>query len=337
MTNFFKIILSTIFPFFLFTLSYAQDPHFSQYFTSPLTLNPANTGNFVGPSRLTSNFRNQWQGIGKPYITGTASFDSELFKDREYKNDKLAIGVTTLYDRTSGGLLTSNYIAASLGYHFDLDDEGRNKLSVGFQGSFASKRLDYTKISFADQFTSNGFDLNLPSNQTFGLGTLSYGDINAGLMYNYNDEEGSFYVGASAYHLTRPKESFLNDDMNRIPIRYTVHSGGSFNIGLDGSIYGSGLFMSQGNISQAVIGLAYGKKISSTLDDIRVFAGAWYRNKDAVIPYLGYIYNNFQFGLTYDINISQLNSSLSRYRSFEVSMIYVFLDKSQYRRFVPWY
>jgi hypothetical protein len=93
-----------------------------------------------------------------------------------------------------------------------------------------------------------------------------------------------------------------------------------------GSIYGSGLFMSQGNISQAVIGLAYGKKLQSAMDDIRVFAGAWYRNKDAVIPYLGYIYNNFQFGLTYDINISQLSSSISRYRSFEVSMVYIFLE-----------
>jgi type IX secretion system PorP/SprF family membrane protein len=337
MRNSLKQILSIVFFIFLFGLSYAQDPHFSQYFTSPLTLNPANTGNFTGPSRLSSNFRNQWQGIGKPYITGTASFDTEMFRDREYKNDKFAVGVTALYDRTSGGLLTSNYLMGSLAYHFQLDYEDKNRLSVGFQGGFASKRLDYAKISFADQFTSNGFDLNLPSNQTFGLGTLSYGDINAGLMYNYNDKESSFYVGASAYHLTRPKESFLNDNLNRIPIRYTLHSGGSFNVGLDGSIYGSGLFMSQGNISQAVIGLAYGKKLQSAMDDIRVFAGAWYRNKDAVIPYLGYIYNNFQFGLTYDINISQLSSSISRYRSFEVSMVYIFLDKSEYRRFVPWY
>ena len=315
----------------------AQDPHFSQYFTSPLTLNPANTGNFSGPGRLSSNFRNQWQGIGKPYITGTASFDTEIFKGRENKSDKIAFGVTALYDRTSGGLLSSNYLNASLAYHFSLDYEEKNRLSIGFQGGLASKRLDFAKISFADQFTSNGFDLNLPSNQTFGMGTLTYGDINTGLMYNFNGEAGSFYLGASAYHLTRPRESFLNNSMNRIPVRYTVHAGGGFNVGLDGSIYGSGLFMSQGNISQAVVGMAYGKQLASALDDIRVFAGAWYRNRDAVIPYVGYIYNNFQFGLTYDVNISQLSTSVSRYRSFEVSMIYIFLDKSEYRRFVPWY
>jgi type IX secretion system PorP/SprF family membrane protein len=332
-----KYFFSVISFLFICVISYAQDPHFSQYFTSPLTLNPANTGNFSGPGRLSSNFRNQWQGIGKPYITGTASFDTEIFKDRENKSDKIAFGVTALYDRTSGGLLSSNYLNASVAYHFSLDADAKSRLSIGFQGGLASKRLDFAKISFADQFTSNGFDLNLPSNQTFGLGTLTYGDINTGLMYNYAGETGSLYLGASACHLTRPKESFLNNNVNRLPIRYTIHGGGGFNIGIDGSIYGSGLFMSQGNISQAVIGLAYGKQIPSALDDIRVFAGTWYRNKDAVIPYLGYIYNNFQFGLTYDINISQLSSSISRYRSFEVSMIYIFLDKSEYRRFVPWY
>lgn len=327
-----------LFSFLCFNIfAEAQDPHFSQYFTSPLTLNPANTGNFLGPGRLSSNFRNQWQGIGKPYITGTASYDTEILKDRENKNDKIAVGFTALYDRTSGGLLSSNYLNASLAYHFNLDYEEKSRLSIGFQGGVASKRLDYEKISFADQFTSFGFDLNLPSNQTFGLGTLMYGDINTGLMYNYNGEASSFYLGASAYHLTRPKESFLNNSMNRIPVRYTLHAGGGFNVGIDGSIYGSGLYMSQGNISQAVVGMAYGKQLPSALDDIRVFAGAWYRNKDAVIPYAGYIYNNFQFGLTYDINISQLSSSVSRYRSFEVSMIYIFLDKSEYRRFVPWY
>lgn len=316
---------------------HAQDPHFSQYFTSPLTLNPANTGNFIGPGRLASNFRNQWQGIGKPYMTGTISYDTEFLKDREYKNDKFAFGVTALYDRTSGGLLTSNYIAGSLGYHLDLDEDGRSQLSLGFQGSFASKRLDYTKISFADQFTSFGFDLNLPSNQTFSVGNLSYADFNAGVMYNHSDEESSMYVGASAYHLTRPKESFLNDQANRIPIRYTVHAGGSVRVGLNSIVYGSGLFMSQGNVTQGVLGLAYGKQLESALDDIRIFAGAWYRNKDAIIPYVGYIYNNFQLGLTYDVNVSQLSGSSLRYKSFEISMVYIFLDKSEYRKFVPWY
>ena len=39
--------------------SYAQDPHFSQFFASPLTINPANTGNFSGSLRAALNSRTQ--------------------------------------------------------------------------------------------------------------------------------------------------------------------------------------------------------------------------------------------------------------------------------------
>lgn len=324
---------------FLFcnVFAFAQDPHFSQYFTSPLTLNPANTGNFVGPGRLSSNVRSQWLGIGKPYLTGTVSFDTDLFKKRERKADRFSFGAMGLFDKTSGGLLTSNYVSASLGYHIDLDYEGTNSISLGFQGTLANKRLDYTKISFSDQFSSYGFDLTLPSNQSFSTQSITYGDVNVGFMYNYVDEFSSFYFGASAYHLSNPKETFLNNLQNRLPMRLTAHAGGMFDVGLDGTLIASGLLMRQGNINQKMIGLAYGKQLQSALDDIRVFIGAWYRDKDAIIPYAGYIYNNFQFGLSYDINVSGLSAARSRYTSIELSMIYLFLDKSDYKRLVPWY
>jgi hypothetical protein len=35
----------------------AQDPNFSQFFASPLTLNPALTGKFDGSFRLAGNYR----------------------------------------------------------------------------------------------------------------------------------------------------------------------------------------------------------------------------------------------------------------------------------------
>ncbi|HOA38555.1 MAG TPA: type IX secretion system membrane protein PorP/SprF, partial [Flavihumibacter sp.] len=35
----------------------AQDPHFSQFFASPLTLNPAYTGKFNGTVRVSGNYR----------------------------------------------------------------------------------------------------------------------------------------------------------------------------------------------------------------------------------------------------------------------------------------
>jgi hypothetical protein len=74
---------------FLFTLfvcialasvSTAQDPNFSQFFASPLTLNPALTGKFDGVYRFAANYRNQWPTISNAYTTMTASIDMGIMK-----------------------------------------------------------------------------------------------------------------------------------------------------------------------------------------------------------------------------------------------------------------
>ena len=47
----------------------AQDPNFSQFFASPLTLNPALTGKFDGVYRIAGNYRNQWPTISNAFVT----------------------------------------------------------------------------------------------------------------------------------------------------------------------------------------------------------------------------------------------------------------------------
>ncbi len=60
--------------------SSAQDLHFSQFFNSPLTTNPANTG-FIpdGDYRLGINYRNQWSAIMTvPFETMSAYGDVQV-------------------------------------------------------------------------------------------------------------------------------------------------------------------------------------------------------------------------------------------------------------------
>ena len=60
----------------------AQDPNFSQFFASPLTLNPALTGKFDGAVRVAGNYRNQWPTIENAYVTKTVSVDFGLLKKK---------------------------------------------------------------------------------------------------------------------------------------------------------------------------------------------------------------------------------------------------------------
>ena len=57
----------------------AQDPRFSQYFASPMTLNPALTGNIDGSLRVAVNFRQQWWAASSPFQTTSLSFEHRLF------------------------------------------------------------------------------------------------------------------------------------------------------------------------------------------------------------------------------------------------------------------
>jgi len=62
--------------------SYAQDPTFSQFFSSPLNINPALTANINSDWRAITNYRSQWMGATSPYVTGTISYDSKVLQNK---------------------------------------------------------------------------------------------------------------------------------------------------------------------------------------------------------------------------------------------------------------
>ena len=62
-----------------------RDIHYSQYYASPLTLNPALTGKFNGYYRATAIYRDQWRNVNggeAVFMTPSASIDFSLLKDK---------------------------------------------------------------------------------------------------------------------------------------------------------------------------------------------------------------------------------------------------------------
>ena len=61
--------------------SKAQDPAFSQFYANPLYLNPAFSGSAPkGAPRGNLNYRDQWPGIGRTYVTTAVSYDQYVDK-----------------------------------------------------------------------------------------------------------------------------------------------------------------------------------------------------------------------------------------------------------------
>jgi type IX secretion system PorP/SprF family membrane protein len=308
----------------------AQDPGFSQFYASPLTLNPALTGKFNGVLRVAGNYRNQWPSINDAFITSTISVDAPIMKAKLPDNDTWGIGLMAMSDKTASGILSSNYISFSTAYHKSLDEDGLHQLGVGFQGTYANQSLDGTRLTFEDGLQLDGTWLRSPTeaiNSEFI--NVHYFDMNVGLLYNASTNgNNNYYVGASAYHLNRPRESFLGVDSINVPIRVTGHAGGYFPItGSPSTIYVSGLYQTQAGAHELVFGGAW--EASATTDEsnpVNFYAGAWARFSnvtDAVIPYVGLDYGDFSLGVTYDVNVSALKTASQSQGGIEISLIYI--------------
>lgn len=302
----------------------AQDPNFSQFFASPLTLNPALTGKFDGSFRIAGNFRNQWPTINNAFDTRTASIDFGVMKNRLSEIDQLGVGILAMTDRAGDGVLVTNYAGVSLAFHKGLDEDGFHQIGAGFQGAFVNKRLDVSKVLFADQLTPLGFTgvtSEVFSNKQISVG---YFDMNAGILYNGSTNGyNNFYIGASMYHINRPKESFRGGDY-LLAARTTIQAGGKIPIGSYHALHFAANHSMQAKAHNTVVGGAFSYNVNNSDENpTNFYIGAWYRLNDAAIPYVGLEFSGIHIGVSYDANTSSLKPATNARGGMEVSLIYI--------------
>lgn len=304
--------------------SQAQDPNFSQFFASPLTLNPALTGKFDGVFRVAGNYRNQWPTINNAFTTATVSLDAGILRNSIPEYDQFGVGIMAFTDKSGNGVLQNNFLALSTAYHKALDEDGFHQIGLGFQGTFVNKRLDRTGLNFEDMLRSDGF--TGLSGETFSGEKIdvSYFDMNLGVLYNgTSDGSNNFYLGASMYHVTRPKETFKQGNYLLEP-RITIQAGGMLPIGEYNAVHFSANHSRQANATNTLIGGAYAINVSQDLNNpTNLYLGSWYRFGDALIPYVGLEFGDFQLGATYDINTSSLKPASNMRGGAEISLIYI--------------
>ncbi|MBC7535469.1 MAG: PorP/SprF family type IX secretion system membrane protein [Ferruginibacter sp.] len=302
----------------------AQDPHFSQFFSSPLTLNPAFTGKFDGLWRLAANHRDQWPSIPKAYVTTSASVDFPILKNKIAENDVFGVGISGVTDASANSALKLNYGSVSMSYHKSLDENGYNTIGAGFQGTYSSMILDFTKLTFADELGQNGFERGTTLEVFSNNKNQNYFDVNAGLLFSGSSNgENNYYLGASMYHINRPKISFKDDNWY-LSGRLTVHGGGSFPVSDVVAVNASVIYQAQNKASETVLGGALALNANSdNINPTNVYIGAWMRLNDAVIPYLGLEFSGLRIGASYDINISSLKAATGNRGGSEISVIYI--------------
>lgn len=313
----------------------SQSNHFSQFHSVPMLINPAFTGYIPGAFRVAGNYRSQWGDGVTPYNSTFVSFEASSLRKLIPEGNKFGVGVSILNDKSLNGALQTNSVSLGTAYNIALDEDNINNIGLGFQGVYNERSIDYSKLTFENQFGGDGFDPTLPIGETLGASKKRYFNLNAGADYHLTLENKSFFAGVSVFNIIRPHESFQTQEF-KIPIRYTLNGGGEFDVADNAILYLSALYQNQGNAAEITAGAAYGILLGTDQNHM-IKAGVWHRFKDAIIPYIGYKINGFQTGISFDYTISSLKTSSQLRNGFEVSIIYTAPDKSVEKKYTPWY
>lgn len=330
-----KNILSVLFLLLTAASLKGQSYHFSQFFSTPLLTNPANTGFTEGPYRVASNFRTQGMPGGNNLFTGYLSGDVSLLRNQLPAAHKAGIGLFVMNDQSLNSALQTNSIGLSAAYTVGLDEYAEHNIGLGMQATYNQRRIDYSKLTFENQFGAGGYNAALPVGEPLDVYRQQMFDVNAGISYNAALEHKAFFAGFSVYNILGRTNNLLPTDYN-MPQRYSFQAGAQFFTGEYGKIYSSFTSMTQAGATETTVGAAYGVQLNDG-EKNELIGGVWYRYKDAVIPYIGYQRRSVQVGFSYDHTVSQLRSAPQIRNGFELTLLYKAADNREIKTLIPWY
>jgi type IX secretion system PorP/SprF family membrane protein len=314
-----KLFLLYIVLFFSVSI-YAQDPHFSQFFSAPLNINPALTGDINSTTRVILNYRRQWSGLATPYTTEVLTCDTK-FRLNQNSSNFFGGGIMFMGDQAMEGVFSSTYFSGNIAGHFFLDEDESQRLSCGFATMYGNRVIDYNSLNFSNQFVSGGFNTSLPSGEMGFTHMKPFTSVSAGMLYQYSSENTLIEAGIAAFHLNRPIQSTFQDPLQKLPIRYVMNASLDQQLTESTVLNVHALYQNQASSSYFSIGGILGYSLNDDNSAI-LNGGIWYRSNDAVYPYVGLNMKAFQFGLTYDVTVSQLKSAPQALSSWELSFVF---------------
>jgi len=328
-----------IFFFCFLTQLGAQDPHFSQFTSTPLNINPAFTGLIEGQYRVNAIYRDQWSTIGTKFRTASVAADIRYHLTGD---DFYAFGVKILSDQAGEGVFKQNYAHVSASYIKKLfgDNRGYSQyISGGVQGGVGQHSIDWSKLWFGNQFdiTTYSENLSLPTGESEILtasGNVDlFMDINAGLLwYSVFDDFKSLYFGISMSHMNQPNISLFSSGNATLGSKYSLHIGGEYPLSRSLSLLPAFQWLQQTPHQQFVLGSSF--RYNQFGDaDVSLRFGLYTRiteefndglHNDAFIITVAYEFSDFIVGISYDLTSSSLANANDRQGAFEISASYVF-------------
>lgn len=310
------LLFTFCFSLLTFNSLQAQDIHFSQFYNSPLNLNPSLIGAFKGDFRFVANQRTQWSSVTTPYSTFGLSADAN-----SVFNTPLGVGLSVYNDKAGDSDFSTLQVGLGGTYTIRLSDSTQS-ISFGVQPVFTQRSINYNNLKFDNQYNGNFYDANIGNGETFSNSGGTYFNLHGGVTWNYEiAQRKEVGAGFAMHNIVKPQQTFFNAD---IPLhqRITLHANALFAVSDKVDVLPNILFQKQHNYKEIIFG-GQGKYHLNNGNYKAIYGGIWYRNSDATYFNVGLDYADFHFGISYDLNLSSLSVASNNRGGFEFSVIYI--------------
>jgi type IX secretion system PorP/SprF family membrane protein len=300
------------------------DVHFSQFYEATVLRNPGLIGVSDQDYKVSLAYRNQWASIANPFET--AMFTAEgRFPVSYASSDFISIGLMFNYDKAGSVDRKITTFYPALNYSKCLNSNKNTYISMGFAGGYLQYSFDMSKATFNNQY-QNGYN---PGAGGENIPVTKVGILDVGAGLNFSTIGGAnkdilYTGGISAYHLTRPQNSFFKNNNMTLAMRWNANAGFSKQAS-DEFVYQVHVnYAQQGMFREVMIGgmLGWNAVVKGAINSVfTVYAGLYYRYNDAVVPVFKIRYKDLSFSASYDVNISTLKAATSMQGGYEIMLI----------------
>lgn len=335
-----RLIVIAILHLLLTGTTRAQDPVFSQFYTSSLFLNPAMSG-LEKDVVLGLNYRSQWAGVNLPFKTFQFSFIHPILQQGINTKQLGAFGASAFTDEAGPNReMVSQGFSIASSYNFHLNRSGKHIISTALQLGVLQRRVNMNALQWSSQYSPlMGNDPSLPGESFIG-DRVTTPVINAGAVWQLIVDDLAkplkmYYQGIAFSNLNRPK-GFLEGTHEPPSILIKVHGGyvHAFSNGLELS---PNYLLQYQDMLQINVGgyaaYALPQVTSRTVSDLKLSFGLWYRIKDSIIATTGITTSSWSAGFSYDANRSSLRRDFHGANAFEISLSYRIRISKEYKRF----
>jgi type IX secretion system PorP/SprF family membrane protein len=309
----------------------STEPLFTQFYNTPLQVNPANAGLFAGRARIITNYKRQWESIGQPFQTIAFSADGQIARNVT-GGDFFGVGLDVTQDKA--GISELSNLAANLSVSFTkaFDSRKTHFFSVGMSGGYGQKSISASSINWGSQWTNTGFNSDILTSDQFIDESVGYFDIGAGVNYYYSDrnDDLKMYIGAGGKHLSKPKISFMGEDEITLQRRFNVNGGLHYRFGRSSnfSVYPNFIYSWQGKANALIYGtdLEYrldgGSRSTGTRKYTSFAVGIYHRWNSVLSPVVKLHKAGFSLYVSYNFEIGNITRVTNGQGGMEVSLKY---------------